>query len=390
MKLLQLCHKPLDGPADGGKMAMQAMRDGLKENGALVFSWMIETPANRAGSEQQGNSLSKHFFIDTRVKVVPALRALLLGKSYNLSRFNSSAAREDLAAVIHQFKPDCIVAEGIYTLAGWKETGFAKEIPLVLRTHNIEFLIWERLAIAEKNPFKKWYLKRLASSLKREEIKIWQQANGILAISEQDANMIRSFVSSVPVATVGIGFEVPPHQKRSFHPGHFFHLGAMDWRPNREGMDYFLNQVWPLLRKDWPEIQLSLAGKGMPDAYKNRENEGVFVKEAANSQEFMSKSGVMVVPLLSGSGIRVKIIEGMMLGIPIVCTPVGCEGIPAQPGKELFIADSIESFRMIFNKLASTPDLLSEVSENARKFAIENYRRDFLGLQALNFIRELT
>jgi glycosyltransferase involved in cell wall biosynthesis len=389
MKLLQLCHKPLSGQADGGKLAMKAMRDGLRENGASVFSWMIETPQHRSEINTAEKDFSKSFFIDTRIKPLAAFWALVNGKSYNLSRFSNSAARKDIAEIIKTFKPDCILAEGIFTLAGWAEAGFGNEIPVILRTHNIEFLIWERMAAAETNPLRRWYLKRLAASLKREEVKIWSQVRGILAISDQDANLIRSYLPKVVIETVGIGFELLPYQKRSFDSDKFFHLGAMDWRPNREGMDYFLNQVWPLLRKDRPGIELKLAGKGMPDAYKDHKNEGVFVAEANDSVSFMIESGVMVVPLLSGSGVRVKIIEGMMLGIPIISTTLGFEGIPAKPGKEILVADTPQSFRLIFNQLASSPDLLNEVSENARKFAAENYRKDVLGLKALNFIREL-
>lgn len=389
MRILQLCHKPLSGRPDGGKLAMKALAEGLEANGAEVFSWMIETPAHLASNDNRVEGVSKSFFIDTRVKVFPALRDLLAGRSYNLSRFASEAACIDISEVIAAFKPDVILAEGIFTLAGLMKYGFSKDLPVVLRSHNIEYLIWERMAEAESNPLKKWYLSQLATTLKKEEEAIWERADVILAISEQDAEIIEAAVPNKKLCTVGIGFDIPPKAEMKFSGTDFFHIGAMDWRPNREGMEYFLRDVWPVLKRENPSIVFRIAGKGMPGKFRTLENEGVFVVEVNDAQAFMRNSGVMIVPLLSGSGVRVKIIEGLMLGIPLITSSIGKEGIPAIAGKHLFEANDLESYRLIFNKLAAQPELLNEVSENARTFAAGNYRKEILGLKALDFIREL-
>ncbi|MCB0820916.1 MAG: glycosyltransferase family 4 protein, partial [Bacteroidetes bacterium] len=365
MRILQLCHKPLSGRPDGGKLAMKSLAEGLRANGAEVFSWMIETPSHPASAQDRAQGISKSFFIDTRVKVFPALRDLLGGESYNLSRFASEAACRDISDVIATFKPDVILAEGIFTLAGWMKHGFGKDLPVVLRSHNIEHLIWDRMAEAESNPLKRWYLRRLALALKKEEQEIWEKSDAIIAISDQDAAVIAASVPQKKLSTVSIGFDIPPKAEMKFSGTEFFHIGAMDWRPNREGMEHFLRDVWPVLKRDHPSIVCRIAGKGMPAKFGTLENEGVFVVKVDDAQEFMRNSGVMIVPLLSGSGVRVKIIEGLMQGIPLITSAIGKEGIPAVAGKHLFEANDLESYRLIFNKLTAHPELLNEVSENA-------------------------
>lgn len=384
MRILQLCHKPLFGKPDGGKIAMKSMADGLSSAGAKLHQLMIETPQHPIDEKPTLNLNWSSIFIDTKPKYMPALWNLLKGESYNISRFNNKQYHKQLKVLLEK-KYDIILAEGIYTIANsesWRHNTKAK---LVLRTHNIEFLIWERLAEQENNFIRKYYLKALASQLKQKEIKIFHAVDAIIAISDYDAEIIKSFKPQAPIVVVPIGTDLKKIDTEQ-HINDLFHLGAMDWRPNREGVDWFVSEIWRKLRTEFPNLRLVLAGKAMPEHYKLHESEGIQLEEVEEAQAFYAKHGIMIVPLLSGSGIRVKIIEGLALGKVIISTPQGVEGIPAQHGRELFIASTFEEYKLIIRQLLEQPALIKEISENACTFARENYRTNILGQKTLEFL----
>ena len=384
MRILQLCHKPLFGKPDGGKIAMKAMADGLSSAGADLVQLMIETPQHPIDEKPNSNLNWSSIFIDTKPKYLSALWSLLKGESYNISRFNDKRYHKQLKNQLVE-KYDVVLAEGIYTIANSEAWRHHSEAKLVLRTHNIEFLIWERLAEQENNLIRKYYLKALAIQLRKKEIEIFHAVDAIIAISDYDAEIIKSFKPKAPVIVIPIGTDLQK-LKTEQHINDLFHLGAMDWRPNREGVDWFVNEIWKKLRKEFPDLRLVLAGKAMPEHYKLLESEGIQLEEVEDAQAFYAKHGVMIVPLLSGSGIRVKIIEGLALGKVIITTPQGAEGIPVQHGRELFVASTFEDYKLIINRLIESPALMKEISENACTFARENYRTNMLGQKTLEFL----
>jgi glycosyltransferase involved in cell wall biosynthesis len=115
--------------------------------------------------------------------------------------------------------------------------------------------------------------------------------------------------------------------------------------PNQEGIRWFLNEVWPGLRKQFPDLTFSLAGRSMPQWLLQNKQPGVIVDgEVADARSYMLDHQIMVVPLFSGSGIRIKIIEGMLMGKTVITTPVGAEGIHYVDGEHLLIARDTAGF----------------------------------------------
>ncbi|MBE0642362.1 MAG: glycosyltransferase [Bacteroidales bacterium] len=149
--------------------------------------------------------------------------------------------------------------------------------------------------------------------------------------------------------------------------GRLFHLGSMNWRPNEEGIAWMLGEVWPLLLSQGCAPELYLAGRHMPEWIMQGHWQGVKVYgEVPDSSAFMQRYGIMVVPLLSGSGLRIKIIEGMEAGRAIVSTTVGAEGIPVKHGEDILLADSPDTFAACIAKLMSDSGLREKLGRNAR------------------------
>jgi glycosyltransferase involved in cell wall biosynthesis len=167
-----------------------------------------------------------------------------------------------------------------------------------------------------------------------------------------------------------------------------FHLGAMDWLPNVEGVRWFVSKVWPLIQVKNQQVQLRLAGKGMPAELLNLKSKSIQVQDwVEDVNRFFAEGQIMVVPLLSGSGMRVKIIEGMAMGKAIVTTTIGLEGILATDRREVLIANEPAEFADRILELLDQPELVRSLGTAARKLVEERYDLHFLGKKWMEFIQ---
>ena len=164
----------------------------------------------------------------------------------------------------------------------------------------------------------------------------------------------------------------------------------MDWMPNQEGVKWFLHQVWPMVHERMPQWVLYLAGRRMPSELMNLDMEGVrVVGEVPDAMYFMASKQINVVPLLSGSGIRVKIIEAMSLGKAVVTTTVGAEGIGCVDGRDVLIADTPEQFVAQLQRCADNPDFCRQLGDNASRLIAEQYGNEMLSRKLTDFYNDL-
>jgi glycosyltransferase involved in cell wall biosynthesis len=390
MTILQLCPKPLFDPLDGGKIAMRASAEGIQNEGHKVVQWMISTPRHPWPASIPSDYPFQVFnhFTDTRVKVWSAFLNLFSKESYNLIRFRDASLLSKQINWLSENDVALIQAESIFTLTNIRELRANTKVPIYLRAHNVEFLIWKRMADQCRNPLKRAYLNLLSNRLKTEEITICNACNGLSVMSEIDASLFREAGVRVPIAVVGISTNLTPNRQiNSIKKQQLFHLGSMDWLPNIEGVDWFVRQVWPNIHAELPDWILVLAGKEIPSFYTTLQHQNIHVKPAPDAADFMQEEGIMIVPLLSGSGIRVKIIEGMALGKVIITTSIGLEGIPAQSGVNILIANEPADFLRIIKEIIAFPQLAQTISENALTFANEHFRSEPLSQKLLHFYK---
>ncbi len=382
MRILQLCNKPPYPPIDGGSKAMHNLTRGLLAAGHTVKVLCISTPKNSLDLETipkdyQEKTRIEGVYVDTSVNIVDAFTDLLTADNYNISRFFSPDVDIRLIRLLTEEKFDIIHLESLFMTPYIPTIRRYTNSPIVLRSHNLEHVIQDRIATGEKNILKRPYRKFLAKQLHDYEMSILDRVDGVAAISPSDAEHFLEHGTRTPVTTIPFAVEPGEYKTDTKHkegPTIFFHLGSMDWLPNVEGIQWLLDEVWPKVLKKRPNAQLHLAGNKMPEELLKREMPGVQIRgRVKNALNYMRSRHVMVVPLFSAGGMRVKIIEGMALGKPVISTPIGAEGIEYTAGLNILIAHTATEFAAHIVALDESTEYRDLLGIEARKLVEASY-----------------
>ena len=354
MHILQLCPRVPFPLHTGGAIAMYDVAAGLVRAGHRVTMVAINTPKHRQPADALDH-LGPNFRlvtvdVDTEISAGRALRNLLFSRlPYNAERFISPAVGEQLLTVLRAGAVDVVQVEG--TFVAWyaeflgrrHRPGFAVP-PLVLRAHNVEHTIWQMLAGRAASPLKRGYLRHLAARLERFERRYLPQFDAVAAITADDARRLRALGCPEPVVVVPAGVELSrfrPDPTIQPKPRTLFVIGSLDWLPNLEGVEWLLREVWPALHAEMPDVELHIAGSGAPAHLLAPRTDNVFVHGfVASAPAFMQQYELMLVPLLSGGGMRIKIVEGMALGKAVLSTCLGAEGLAVRDGHDIVLRDT--------------------------------------------------
>ncbi|MBB2146721.1 glycosyltransferase [Pedobacter sp. LMG 31464] len=310
------------------------------------------------------------FNIDTEVNIWGAFFNIFSNQSYNVSRFYDDDAAKLLENILRENEFDIIQFEGLFVVPYLDLVKEHSKAKLIYRAHNIEFDVWERLAAREQFTPRRKYLEFLSRRLKVYETEQINRFHQVFAISEPDRqNILRlGCQTRLDVFPVAIDFEkYQVDIKKTSFPT-LFHLGAMDWRPNKEGLEWFLDEIWPDIEKLSGELRFYIAGKNMQKQFFDYDSDNLIVEgEVFDAVEFMNSKAIMIVPLLSGSGMRVKIIEGMAMQKCIIATTMAAEGINCEHGKDILIADTPDEFYRSILQCITQPNRWREIGKHARK-----------------------
>ena len=329
--------------------------------------------------------------VDLTVKPLNAFLNLFTRKSYHAERFISEEFKKRLAAVLDKEQFDVVQLEVLF-MAPYVETiRRHSKAMIVLRAHNVEHKIWERIAKDTKSPLKRWYINHLAKTLKEFELNALETVDGVAAITRKDAAFFRKYCSK-PV--IDIPFGVYPEQ---FDPKYeiegkpkFYHIGSMNWMPNEEGIRWFVDEVLPKTVEKVPDFVYHLAGRSMPEWLTSMKNPHVdVVGEVPDAKEFVTNHDVAIVPLLSGSGIRIKIIESMALGKTVITTRVGAEGILYDEEVNIIIAENKAKMVEAIRSLNENPETAVRIGQAARKLVEETYDNRKIIARLLMFYEQI-
>lgn len=330
--------------------------------------------------------------IDTETNLWDMMVNVFTNQSYNVSRYYDEDAAKLLENILREHEFDVIQFEGLFVVPYLDIVKAHSNAKLIYRAHNIVFDIWERLSYNERFTPRRKYLEFLARRLKSYETDQINRFHQILAISEQDRQSILRFGCQTNLEVLPVALDLskyPLTPLRNTVPT-LFHLGAMDFNPNKEGLEWFLYEIWPDIEKLNSELRFYIAGKHMPQQFFEYDSDNVLVEgEIMDAVEFINSKAIMIVPLLSGSGMRVKIIEGMAMRKCIIATTRAAEGIFCQHGRDILIADTADEFYRSILQCITNPERIAEIGENARKNAEKHYDIHMLSERMLKIYRQL-
>ena len=381
MKILQLCKKFPYPLKDGESIAVTYQSKAFHEFGCEITLLAMNTTKHytEIGKLPNGFNHYKEIHvtdIDNRVKVLKAFVNLFSSKSYHISRFDSKEYNDKLIALLQDNEYDVIQLETLY-LTPYIDTIKQHSNAIVsMRSHNVEFEIWERISANTKFLPKKLYLKHLTKKLKNFELTHINDYDYLVTVTDRDLQKFKKlgYKNGAMASPIGLQVDRYVENTTSLQGKDISFIGSMDWLPNIEGLEWFLKEVWTIFSKQNPEVKFHIAGRNTPKWITNLDLDNVVVHgEVLDALRFMQKYPIMVVPLFSGSGMRVKILEGLALGRVVVSTTVGKEGIEANHGEQIFVADTAMEFVAVLTECIKDLPLMQTVADNAVTLIKDKY-----------------
>ena len=386
MKILFITNRIPYPAIDGATKATSQLLEFFVNQGIKITLFALDTskhPGNRNSIPMTVTSIFND--IDNSIKPLSALKALLQNKSYNISRFDSPAIHLSLRETLQKERFDLIHFENLYVSPYLPTVKACTNAPCILRMHNIEHQIWQRLFRQENNPVKKAYLKILSNQLKTFEEKTIKKFEGHLAISNKDQIYLKA---------LGIkkSYWLPycvEEAEDSTHGKNIGFIGSMDWPPNIEAVEYLLREIWPLVWQKNQNSQLLIAGRKMPDKLLNVSIPGVSVLgEIERINDFYDRIHTLAIPLLSGGGMRIKMIEAMQLGKAVVSTPIGAEGILEKSSFGTVLSALPDKFaEALIENIQDKTATEAKGIEN-KKFVQEHFLMSQVGKKLIDYYRQ--
>jgi glycosyltransferase involved in cell wall biosynthesis len=382
MKILQLSNKVPYPPRDGGSVATMALAQGLADAGHEVTLLAMNTPKHYVNPEELEQVRNSNLRIvavpvNTRINPLAALSNLLFSNlPYNAVRFRSARFANRLSELLDSEEFDFVILENLYTFLYKPVLDQHPRLKVIMRPHNVEHEIWQQTALGASG-VKKWYLSLLASRIKRFELKQINQYNALVPISPADSKKFTEFGNRKPYHILPTGWDqtdiaAEPQTGAGQTVGH---LGALDWIPNQEGILWFLKEVWPLVREKVPQAEFNLAGRNASPEFTSRVKSlgARFMGEIHDTGAFLRGQSVMVIPVFSGSGIRIKMLEYLSKGKAVVSTSKGAGGIALTPGREAFLTDEPGAFAYAVISLLNSPAERKSMGHQALQFVSKEY-----------------
>lgn len=251
--------------------------------------------------------------------------------------------------------------------------------PVVLFQHNVEASIWQRHYEIQKNAVKKRYLYWQWRKMQKFERDACRRVDCVVAVSEADAEMMQRDYGLAKVYDIPTGVDVDffkPTSEIKARSNSLVFTGSMDWLPNEDAMQYFINDVMPLVRKAVPDLRLTIVGRSpYPSLVElaQRDPNIAVTGRVDDVRPYMEEATAFIVPIRIGGGTRLKIYEAMAMEKPVISTTVGAEGLPVRDGKELMLADDPKAFADAVVRVLSDSTLATQLGKSAAALVRQNF-----------------
>jgi len=397
MKILQLTKKFPYPLKDGESIAVTNLAKSLVAQGCEMTLLSMNTSKHFVETDKLPSSYDHYeaihtVYLDNRVTVLGAITNLFTSESYHVSRFDFQLYKDKLIELLKDNVYDIIQLETLYLAPYADVIRQYSNAKVVMRSHNVEFEIWNRVVESTSFLPKKWYVSHLTSKLRNFEIQSLKKYDALVTVTQRDLDQYVSLGFSKDSLTSAIGIDIEKYKPRSkpIEELSLSFIGSLDWMPNLDGLDWFLNDIWNDVLGQTPNIKLHIAGRNTPESILLLANDNLLIHgEVDSAVGFINDYPIMIVPLLSGSGMRVKILEGMALGKVVISTTIGAEGIDAVHQESIMIADTKDEFLAAIAWLNEDRSQISKIGNAAREYIGKNFDQMTNAEKLVNFYNNL-
>lgn len=324
-------------------------------------------------------------------QVSDAARSMLLGKSFIVSRDYRAEMQSIIDSEIEKFKPHIVHIDHLQMAQFVK---FGNYYRTVLDHHNVESMIVKRVGESPGKLPVRLYSRIEWPKLQHYELNVCRQADMVITVSEEDKSILmglRSDLANIEAVPIGVDVDFFGSAQREMTANEILSVATMYWPPNVDSMHYFCSDILPLIWERKPDATINIAGqKPVSSIIELGVDPRIRVTGyVSDSRELAKNCGVFVVPLRSGSGVRVKILNAMAMGLPIVSTSIGAEGLDVVSGEHLIIADTPADFAEAVLNVLSDADMAENLGKSARELVREKYSWQTVGQKLLSAYEKL-
>jgi glycosyltransferase involved in cell wall biosynthesis len=379
MKILWVCPFFLHPTDRGAQIRTLGMLKELNKRHEIHYA-ALNDPRNLEGPQRSQEYSSRHFFAEhsapgrRSIGILPQLAASFVHpQPMAVFRYSSKKLRQLIDAWIAAEHYDAIVCDFLFSADNLTDLG-----QCVLFQHDVLTTIWQRHVEQNRGSWKNIFFKMQLAKMKAYEGKICRAVRHVVAVSEIDAAKFKRMYGIESVSSISTGVDVDYFAPRrgDFPVSDMVFCGSMDSLPNVDAVEYFLAEVFPLIRNRLPGATFMIAGRS-PDARVLKAAQGLPGVSISGTVEdvrpYLWGSKISIVPIRIGSGTRLKIYECMAAGISVVSTTVGAEGLSYEDGADIVIEDDPAGFADACVRL---------LTQDAARRAIAN--RALARMQAMN------
>jgi glycosyltransferase involved in cell wall biosynthesis len=381
LRILYLGLVPPVPTTNGHRVRFRSLLSALSREGHEVALVCFANPDELASPAPELKELCTHVHLvpappkqTTAAEYWGRLSSLLSPASYGAQRFYSKHMSDMVRNSLESDRFDAVICDDVYMLSNLPPNN---EIPVLLDKHDITYEVMERFLDYERNPLKRLYGRLEYQKVRRLETDAYGQSTAVLACSERDAQLIRSVCREARISILPNVIDVESYQPTCEDDAKtLLFVGAMDYFPNRDAVDYFIAEMLPVLRRSVPGCRFVVAGRNPSSAMLRRYSKHAdveFTGSVADMRPIIAQAAVCVVPLRIGSGTRLKILEAAAMGKAIVSTRLGAEGLEFLPGEEIVLADEPEGFATAIAKLLADPSSRRMLGQAARRRVERHY-----------------
>lgn len=321
--------------------------------------------------------------------IYDAAKALITNKSFIIQRDYRHEMQKVFDEEVRNFAPDVVhidhlqMAQFADMKAGYKT---------ILSNQNVEAMIVKRIAEAADNfSPKRIYGYIEWKKLFKYELDTCKNCDVVITVSDEDTKIFKKHLPDSNINTIPIPVDMEYFKPVAAFPGkdNILSLGTMHWPPNVDAMHYFCESIFPIILKKRPNAKLIIAGQKPVSSIRALACDNIDVTGyVADAREISAESDVFIVPLRSGSGMRVKILNAFAMGLAVVSTTIGAEGIGCKHGEHIIIADTPQEFADAVCHLLENPQKAKEIGKNAYKFVCDNYSSEIIEKKLLSLYKE--